>query len=327
MGDVALSLADERTALALLGTPRPGNRTLEIAMRQQLAGAMGKNGETAGAITQMEGAIAELQAMGRIRTIGAQTLFNNLGVLFVRAGLPLRALEAFDRAIEVNGSLPEGDESTPALSANLAKVLVDLGRVPEARQALQHFLSTAADRGDTRSVPFGVSAFAWCAPGELEQCDQRLETSRQQLEAVLPPGHPSLAAPDVSYARMALAQGRPELAKPRVVQALALYGPAEPGYPERVRALTLLARAELALGDTAGAQRDADHAVVAARAVSTGFEHTAWLGEALLVQGETLRQRGDPSATTVLRRAAIELDASAGEGSPGSREARTLLGS
>jgi tetratricopeptide (TPR) repeat protein len=286
---------------------------------------MGKNGQTAEAIVQMESAIEELQRMGRLRTVGAQTIFNNLGVLFVKAGLPLRALDAFDRAIEVNGSLPEGDESTPALSINLAKVLVDLGRPDEGRHAMDHALSTAAARGDTRSPPFGITAFAWCAPGELAQCDSRLEAARQQLKAFLPPGHPSLIVPDITYARMAFAQGRPDLAKPRLQQALASYGPAEPGNPERVRALTLLARTELALGDTAAARRDADHAVVAARAVSAGFEHTAWLGDALLAQGATLRAQHDPAAAEVLRQAAIELEASAGTGAPDSREAQALV--
>jgi serine/threonine-protein kinase len=325
MGDAKLSISDERAALELLGKPRPGTRSLQISMRQQLAGSMAKDGDIAGAVVQMESAIAELQAMGRIRTITAQTLFNNLGVIYNRGGQPLHALGAFDRALQVNGELPEGDESTPALSANLANVLVDLGRVSEGQRALDHALATAAQRGDTRSPPFAVAQFAWCAEGELARCDQRLETAREQMKALLPPGHHSLAVPDVSYARMALAQGHPELAKPRLDQALAMFGPAEPGDPYRVRALALLARTELKLGDVSAAERDAWHALAAARSLSAGFDHSTWMGAALVALGEVQRARHDPAAADTLQKATIEFDAAAGDDASVTREARSLL--
>jgi serine/threonine-protein kinase len=325
LGDVALSLADERAALALLGTPRPGNRTLQLSMRQQLAGSLAKAGDLHGAIEQMQSAIADLQAMGRIHTVGAQTTINNLGVVLVRAGQPLRALATFDRALEVQGAIAEDDESTPALAANRAKVLADLGRGTEGRQALDHSLAVAAARGDTRSPPFAVANFAWCAPGELAACDQRLAEARRQLEALLPPGHHSLAMPDVSFARMALAAGDPARAKPRLERALAIYGDGQPGDPERIGALALLARAELQLGDTSASLALADRAVSQARAAAAGFDSTAWLGNALLAQGAALRRLGDARAPAVLQEAATQLDGSLGPAASATREAHAFL--
>jgi serine/threonine-protein kinase len=325
VGDYALALADEHTALALLGTPRPGNRTLQIAMRQQLAGALSKTGDLHGAIEQMQGAIAELQAMGRLQTVGAQTVLNNLGVLLVRAGQPLRALATFDRALAAHGAISDSDESTPALSSNRAKVLADLGRGPEGQQALDHSLAVAAARGDTRSPPFSISNFAWCPPGQLDACERRLAEARRQLEAILPPGHAALATSDLSLARMALAQGEPARARAPLERALALYGDSQPVNPERIGALAQLARVQLQLGDATAALALAERAVRLGRAAAAGFESTSWLGQALLAQGRVLRHLGDPRADAVLAEAAAQLDGSLGPAAETSREAHALL--
>jgi hypothetical protein len=131
--------------------------------------------------------------------------------------------------------------------------------------------------------------------------------------------------PDVSFARMALAAGDPARAKPRLERALALYGDAQPGDPERIGALALLARAELELGDAAAALAQAERAVAQARAAATGFDSTSWLGRALLAQGEAMHARGDARASAVLQEAVAQLDGSLGAGSEASREARAVL--
>src|SRR5690349_14223668 len=94
-------------------------------------------------------------------------------------------------------------------------------------------------RAATRSPPSGVANFAWCPPGELERCGKRLEDARHELQALLPPGHHAHALPDVSFARMALAQGEPAQAKAHLEQALRVYGDDEPGNPERIGALAM----------------------------------------------------------------------------------------
>jgi len=325
LDDNALALSDERTALALLGTPRPGNRTLQIEMRQHLAGALSKTGDLHGAIEEMQGAVAELQAMGRVQTIGAQTSMNNLAVLLVRAGQTQRALAVFDRAIDARGTVADTDESTPVFLANRAKVLADLGRGPEGRQALDHALAVAAARGDTRSPSFSISNFPWCPTGQLDACEQRLAEARRQLEAVLPPGHNALASSDLSFARMALTAGQPERALAPLGRALAIYGDVQPGNPERINALALLARARVQLGDSAAALVLAERAVREARVVTAGFDNSAWLGLALFAQGAALRRLGDGRAAAVLQEALTQLDGSLGPSAEASREARALL--
>lgn len=325
LGAYPQALTDERQALALLDQSRVGNRTLQISMRQNLAGALAKTGDLSAALEQMQSTIDELNALGRTHTIGMLTELNNQGVLLARAGDPLRALAAFDRAIE---STPDGTAaqgSTPASFVNRAKMLLELGRVAEAQQAIAQALSSAAERGDTRSPPFSVIALAWCAPGELAQCERRVEAARDRLAALLPPSHPTLGNADVNHARMVLDAGLPERAKPLVERALSTFGPPGRGEPGRIRALTLLARAELQLGHAPAALELAERAVQEARMEATGFAHSEWLGSALLAQGVALRARGDERAPAVLREALAQLEPTVGDAAPSVIEARRLL--
>jgi len=318
-------MTDEHRALALLEQSRVGNRTLQVSMRQNLAGALARTGDLNAALEQIQSTIDELNAMGRSHTIGMLTELNNQGVLLARSGDPLRALAAFDRAVE---STPDGTAaqgSTPASFVNRAKMLLELGRGAEAQQAIAQALSSAAERGDTRSPPFSVIALAWCAPGELAQCERRFEAARDRLATLLPPTHPTLGNADVNHARMVLDAGLPERAKPLLERALSTFGPPGRGEPGRIRALTLLAKAELQLGHTSAALELADRAVQEARMAATGFAHSEWLGSALLAQGMALRAHGDERAPAVLREALAQLQPTVGDAAPAVIEARRLL--
>ncbi|HEX5685909.1 MAG TPA: serine/threonine-protein kinase [Ideonella sp.] len=324
LGENLQAMTDEREALALMGASRPGNRALQVAMRQGLAGALAKTGDLALAIEQIQAAIDELKAMGRSNTIGVQTLLNNKGVLFSRAGDPLRALAAFNGAI---GDLHDGTTASGAASfGNRARALLDIGRVAEAQQALAQGLALAAERGDSRSPPFSIASFGWCAPGELPRCEQRIEAARDSMAALLPPSHASLGYADISHARMLLDAGQPERAKPLLERAVSIYGAPERGEPARIRALTLLARAELQLGRVETALEVAERAVQQARSAAVGFNHSEWLGSALLAQGSALRARGDAQASAaVLHEALAQLVPTVGDEAPSVIEVRRLL--
>jgi hypothetical protein len=63
-----------------------------------------------------------------------------------------------------------------------------------------------------------------------------------------------------------------------------------------------------------------------ARAELGGFPSSAWLGRALLVQGEVLRARGNAAeAKTALSRALEMLQSCVGEGAPWTQQARAEL--
>jgi len=95
--------------------------------------------------------------------------------------------------------------------------------------------------------------------------------------------------------------------------------------PNRMRALTLLARARLQQGDATAALASARDAVAQARTALTGFSHSEWLGSALLAEGMAMRSLGQGDADAVLRESASQLEASVGPDAPATREARALL--
>jgi hypothetical protein len=70
----------------------------------------------------------------------------------------------------------------------------------------------------------------------------------------------------------------------------------------------------------------AERAVAQARAALGGFEHSVFLGEALLALGEIASLQGDQQqARTALAAARIDLDDTLGADTPQAREAARLL--
>src|SRR6185312_1637779 len=67
-GDGDAALADAQSALASLGSPRPGQRSLAVTAYSALADARSMRGELALAVTEYQRAIETLTAMGRGRT-------------------------------------------------------------------------------------------------------------------------------------------------------------------------------------------------------------------------------------------------------------------
>jgi hypothetical protein len=88
----------------------------------------------------------------------------------------------------------------------------------------------------------------------------------------------------------------------------------------------LLARTELQLGEPDAARAHAERAVARARDATAGFEHSEWLGSALLAEGMVQRARGEIAAARATWRAAlVQLQASVGDSAPPTTEVRRLL--
>ncbi|MDQ2733463.1 MAG: hypothetical protein M3Y55_00410 [Pseudomonadota bacterium] len=171
-----------------------------------------------------------------------------------------------------------------------------------------------------------LSAPAWCAAGELDRCAGLLAQARERLQATLPPGHPALGTLETEEAQLELDRHRPAAAREHLRRALSIFDAAVEKNPNRLRARTLLALADLQLDDGPAARDDAKQAVAQARAALAGFATSAWLGQALVAEGTAQRAQGDRAAAQAsLREAGAQLRGALGEGAAATREAAALL--
>jgi tetratricopeptide (TPR) repeat protein len=132
---------------------------------------------------------------------------------------------------------------------------------------------------------------------------------------------------EVAHAQLALARGDLPRAHGALKQAVTIFEGASDLNPSNgVRALTLLARTELQLGDIGTARAHAMQAVAQAQQALNGFDHSQWLGGALVAQGLVEQARHEFSAARDAWRAALlELKATVGDAAPAYAEVRQLL--
>ena len=93
--------------------------------------------------------------------------------------------------------------------------------------------------------------------------------------------------------RLALVEHRPEVALDHFRRAEAILAKAQDANPNRLRAESGLARAQMQAGDLPAARAQAERAVTDARARLGGFPSSLFLGEALLVLGEVAAAQDD----------------------------------
>ena len=324
-GNAPQALQDVQTAVKVLGTPRPDQRSLAIQMQAKLAMAQNRLGHSATAEQEMREAVANLQAMGRGSTALSRALQNDLGSLLARAGQPLRAAEAYEKAVKAAPNLP----TSPALEANYARLLVDLGRPSDAKPLIEHAMKENALRGSPRRaamIPL-AGALAWCDTRDFARCDALLDEARNGLNNTSGMARSNVAMLEMRQGQAAWAQGKLQLASSHLQSALTIYDSLPGADPNAIQARTLLSRVELLLGERQLALGLATQAVAEARKIKSGFAHSAWLGYALTALGLAQQANGQPApAKGAWQEASIELEATMGGSSPASQEARRLLG-
>ena len=319
------ALRDSRAALEALGPPRPGQRSLALAMRMGLAGALARSGDLPAGIAELKAVIGEVNALGRGKTVGAATFHNNLAVLLWRAGDPLGALAAVENALAIPGDSESSASNPGTLWMQRSQHLLAVGREQEAIELYERARTLTEQRGDVRGLAYGTVGFNHCPAGEAVRCDQRLAEARGILAGLLPPQHWTFANLDTTVGTLALARGDLAAAQAAFLQALTGFDKAPIPQPMRTRAAALLARTELALGHPDAAAARAAEAVAQARTLAKGFEHSEWLGSALLAQAIVQRARGEAAAQASAQEALAQLQATVGDAAPTTVEARRLL--
>lgn len=324
-GDTQAALVDTRAALDTLGQPAMEDRGQAIATRNSLGILLGRIGRPAAGAVEFRNALADLDAMGRGRTQMAGTIQHNLASLLARAGQRQASFEAGQRALEIARGIGRG---TPALELHFAIDLIELGRPGEAMPLIEHALADARASGDRRSAAYVQieGARAWCLAGDTRRCADLTAQGRAELTALLPATH--VAFGNVALARARVATSLDDLAQARalLLEAVAIFDAAREPNRAEIRALALLARIELQLHDVDGAEAHAARAVAQAGEALAGFDHSEWMGSALVARGLVQQARGDSiAASTSWRAALVELQAAAGDSAPVTAEARALL--
>ena len=326
--DLEPALADARAALDLLGTPRPGQRLHAVSARASIASVYGLMGREADAVREYRLALADLNRLGRGRTETAIHYYNQLAVYLSRAGQWLPSAEVYEQGIAAARAVAGGAEIEPTVVMNYAKLLTDLGRAPEAIPLFDAALTSADHRGNAMAIGMAnlMSAPAWCETGALTECGNRLERARAVLGAQLPPKNAFFGTLETEAAGLAWIQRDPGAAREHARRALEIFDTAKEWNPNAIRSLTLLAEAELQVGDRASAAAKAAEALSRSRQALHGFATSAWMGRAQLVQAEVYAASGETGAARTSVRAALDaLNAAVGEQAPWTRQARSLL--
>ena len=316
-----------REALQVLGTPRPGQRSLSLALRLGVAWNAARMGDLGAGIQTLRAGLLELEQMGRGHTGMASSWLNNLAVLEVQAGQPLAAVASMERVLALQGP----DEVAVARS-NLAQHQFVVGRTKEAVENNERFRSMARASGEVRAVAIADAAYVAC-PAAIGRtaCRQRLVDSRRVLLSFMQPSNTMFARLELATGQEALAHGEVEAAHRAFAKSVAIFDASPRFQPTRTLAAALLARTESALGRHPAALERADEAVQRARALwsagsAAGLPHSAWLGQALIAQAVVREAAGQgDTARHSAEEALPHLQATMGEQAPETREAVAFL--
>lgn len=318
-----------REVLQVLGAPRPGQRSMSLALRLGLAWNTARTGmvELGRGIQTLRAGLQELEQMGRGQTGMTSTWLNNLAILEGQAGQPLAAVTSFERVLALQGPDEVGKART-----NLAQHQFSVGRVKEAVHNGELARAAAQASGDQFGMAGFDVAYSGC-PAALGRaaCRQRREDARPILLGFMQPSNTMFARLELGVGEEALAHGEVEAANRALAKSVAIFDASPRFQPPRTLAGALLARTESALGRDAAALERVDEAVLRARAMwsagaASGLAHSAWLGQALLAQAVIRQAAGQPvDARKSAEEALPHLQATMGDLAPPTREALAFL--
>lgn len=318
-----------REVLQVLGAPRPGQRSMSLALRLGLAWNTARTGmvELGRGIQTLRAGLQELEQMGRGQTGMTSTWLNNLAILEGQAGQPLAAVTSFERVLALQGPDEVGKART-----NLAQHQFSVGRVKEAVHNGELARAAAQASGDQFGMAGFDVAYSGC-PAALGRaaCRQRREDARPILLGFMQPSNTMFARLELGVGEEALAHGEVEAANRALAKSVAIFDASPRFQPPRTLAGALLARTESALGRHAAALERVDEAVLRARAMwsagaASGLAHSAWLGQALLAQAVIRQAAGQPvDARKSAEEALPHLQATMGDLAPPTREALAFL--
>ena len=308
-------------AQRLLQGSRQGSPLLELRVAMDVAESYRAAGRLRDAARAFALAAARLTAMGMGDTERAGTLFNNWALVRRSLGQPLAAERLFLRAIQISSTEGGEERVSPTLLGNMARTLIDLDRLEEARRYAERADAQARQAGneDARTLALFHRSLACYL--------LRDPSGMASVLAVLEPRVAPLPAGHYLHASLASMQGLLEQARGNVAAARAAHDRAIALGEEQDLPVLLLRRSAFALesGDAAAARSDAARALALASKNAEPGTPSSRVGRAHLAVARAALALGEASAARAAYAAALKhLEPSLGASHPETQEARRL---
>jgi serine/threonine protein kinase len=338
VGDLQVSVAEAESAKRRLEQSGIRSSAAELRVAMRLADAYRLVGRSREADAAFEQAFGRLVTLGRDRTQAAADLLNDWALAMRTLGQPLRAEEMFRRALEIEsapvsaGDAPDAGEeqASPSLLNNLSRVLLDLGRLPEAADYAGRAHRAAAKAGDDTTTLQSLLQLATVqrSLGDAEKAAATLAELEPQMRARLNENNLRFASLYMEQALVAAARGEAGTALAGADRAISLSEAGVERQPQYLRRL-LPRRSEIRLrfGRVDEAAADAELALRLELAASAQGVLSSHLGTAYLALARARTAQGrDDEARSAFASALTHLEPALGAEHPDSREAKRLSG-
>jgi serine/threonine protein kinase len=310
-------------ATRLLRESDQGSALLSLRVQMDLAESYRLAGRLRQAHEAFGNAWASLEAMGRGETESAGTLLNNWALVQRALGRPLDAERSFRRAVDISSVDTTATGVSPLLLNNLARTLMDLGRLDEAREMAYRASVLARRAGNefTMTQSLFLRNLISLHLGDLPRAASLLAEMETKVRP-LPEGHPYHAIFAMQQGMLAHARGDEVGARVAYDRAVALADPT-------ARFIVHLQRSEfkLATRSPAEAAEDAAESLAQAEKNAEPGMLSSRIGLANLALARALRELGKSTDARAAAAAAVEhLEPTVGADHPAARAARELAG-
>jgi len=310
-------------AARMLRESAQGSALLALRAEMDLAESYRQAGRLRQADEAFGNAWASLEAMGRGDTGSAGTLLNNWALVQRALGRPLDAERSFRRAVDISSVDATATGVSPLLLNNLARTLMDLDRLDEAREIADRASVLARRAGNefTMTRSLFLRSLICLRLGDLPRAANLLAKLETKVRP-LPEGHPYHPIFVLQQAMLAHARGDEVGARVVYDRAVALADPT-------ALFVVHLRRSEFMLATRSPAEAAADAAQSLAEAQKNAEPGTlsSRIGLAHLALARALREQGKVAAARAAAAAAAEhLEPTVGADHPAARAARELAG-
>lgn len=327
------ALARIQTAERLIQESPYRPDSVELTALSDLASEYSQTGQPGQADSTYRRTAALVEALGRDETMLANTVFNNWGVMLLRAGRPLDAERCLRRTIETERGTWGVDGVSGTSLAVYSDILIELGRINEAHGYAQQGYQQGLRAGDGVAMRASLLQLArtYRSRGDLVRSAQSLSELEEQLHRTLPPQHVYFGRLASELAQNAQARGDLPKAMEYADRAVAIarewrektHGSALYEGEFLVRRSMVL----LKLNRPDAALANADSAIPILQQVSIPGSYSSDVGRAYLAKGYALRANGkSEEALAVFRTAAQHLQNSLGTDNAESHVAAQLAG-